>query len=74
LKPTINNRPLPARILYFHNDLNGAPEELTDSNGEIIWHTRYRVFGKTYPLEAVKGLGKNTEKSIGYVLKTLGHS
>ncbi len=39
----------PNRILYFHTDVNGAPEEMTDSDGKIVWErgirsgvTRYR--------------------------------
>jgi len=34
-----NRTPLPTRLYYFHNDLNGAPEELTDSNGEVVRRT-----------------------------------
>ena len=37
----------PARILYFHTDVNGAPEELTDSDGKIVWETGYQVWGNT---------------------------
>ncbi|HFO6282448.1 TPA: RHS domain-containing protein, partial [Escherichia coli] len=31
----------PNRILYFHTDVNGAPEEMTDSDGKIVWETGY---------------------------------
>ncbi|MEH3563794.1 RHS domain-containing protein, partial [Escherichia coli] len=37
----------PARVLYFHTDVNGAPEELTDSDGKIVWETGYQVWGNT---------------------------
>ncbi|WP_262234140.1 RHS domain-containing protein, partial [Escherichia coli] len=35
----------PNRILYFHTDVNGAPEEMTDSDGKIVWETGYQVWG-----------------------------
>ena len=28
-------------IYYFHTDLNGMPEELTDEAGEIVWECSY---------------------------------
>ncbi|WP_373885613.1 RHS domain-containing protein [Snodgrassella alvi] len=24
-------------MLYYHTDVNGAPEELTDEDGHIVW-------------------------------------
>ncbi|MED0604251.1 RHS domain-containing protein [Escherichia marmotae] len=38
----------PNRILYFHTDVNGAPEEMTDSDGKIVWETGYQVWGKIF--------------------------
>ncbi|WP_244599762.1 RHS repeat domain-containing protein, partial [Escherichia coli] len=35
------------RILYFHTDVNGAPEEMTDSDGKIVWETGYQVWSNT---------------------------
>jgi RHS repeat-associated protein len=35
------------KIRYYHNDLNGAPERLTDPNGDPVWVTRYQVWGNT---------------------------
>jgi RHS repeat-associated protein len=32
--------------MYFHIDLNGAPEELTDANGEILWECSFQLWGK----------------------------
>lgn len=34
-------------IHYFHTDINGAPEELTDAQGQIVWQARYRSWGNT---------------------------
>ena len=36
------------RVLYFHNDVNGAPEELTDQQGEIVWNVSYQAWGNTF--------------------------
>ncbi|MBI0069056.1 RHS domain-containing protein, partial [Snodgrassella sp. M0118] len=30
-------------IYYFHTDLNGMPEELTDETGEIVWECSYQL-------------------------------
>ncbi|AHN27505.1 Rhs-family protein [Snodgrassella alvi wkB2] len=34
------------QIYYFHTDLNGMPEELTDEAGEIVWECSYQLWGK----------------------------
>ncbi|MCO6519407.1 RHS repeat-associated core domain-containing protein, partial [Snodgrassella sp.] len=36
----------PERVMYFHTDLNGCPEELTDENGEILWECSFQLWGK----------------------------
>ena len=33
-------------ILYYHNDVNGLPCELTKSNGEIVWSAVYDALGR----------------------------
>ncbi|OCG78699.1 hypothetical protein A9G42_00925 [Gilliamella sp. Nev6-6] len=33
-------------IRYFHTDLNGCPEELTDKNGKILWECSFQLWGK----------------------------
>ena len=35
-----------ARIYHFHTDLVGAPMEVTDEAGEIVWAGRYAAWGK----------------------------
>ncbi|WP_254606778.1 RHS repeat domain-containing protein, partial [Burkholderia contaminans] len=32
-------------VYYFHNDVSGLPEELTNADGELIWQARYKVWG-----------------------------
>ncbi|MDQ0081663.1 RHS repeat-associated protein [Variovorax boronicumulans] len=34
-------------VLHFHTDANGAPEEMTGADGQLLWQTRYRVWGNT---------------------------
>ncbi|PIT17312.1 RHS repeat domain-containing protein [Snodgrassella alvi] len=36
----------PERVMYFHTDLNGCPEELTDENGELLWECSFQLWGK----------------------------
>ncbi|MEN5149352.1 RHS repeat-associated core domain-containing protein [Pseudomonas orientalis] len=40
------------RIRYYHNDLNGLPEQLTEADGHSVWQATYRVWGNT--LEEVR--------------------
>lgn len=53
----------PAQIYHFHTHINGAPEEMTDAQGQVAWQGRYAAWGnlalESYPLEAPdpKGLG-----------------
>ncbi len=35
------------RIRYYHNDLNGLPEQLTDHDGQTVWQAQYQVWGNT---------------------------
>lgn len=36
-----------ARIRYYHNDLNGLPEQLTEDDGHTVWRALYQVWGNT---------------------------
>ncbi|MCF5156919.1 type IV secretion protein Rhs [Pseudomonas sp. PA-6-2E] len=40
------------KIRYYHNDLNGLPEQLTEMDGHMLWQATYRVWGNT--LEEVR--------------------
>ncbi|WP_434654363.1 PAAR/RHS domain-containing protein [Pseudomonas sp. R3-56] len=40
------------KIRYYHNDLNGLPEQLTEADGHSVWQATYRVWGNT--LEEVR--------------------
>lgn len=33
------------KVLYYHTDVNGAPEEMTDGGGNIVWEAGYQVWG-----------------------------
>ena len=35
------------RLRYYHNDLNGLPEQMTEADGSTVWHARYQVWGNT---------------------------
>ena len=39
-------------VRYYHNDLNGLPEQLTEADGHNVWRATYRVWGNT--LEEVR--------------------
>jgi RHS repeat-associated protein len=42
-KPNQQNHP----IYFYHNDHLGAPQQLTDTTGAIVWQGRAEAFGKT---------------------------
>ncbi|WP_185021893.1 RHS repeat-associated core domain-containing protein [Pseudomonas poae] len=35
------------KIRYYHNDLNGLPEQLTEADGHNVWRATYQVWGNT---------------------------
>lgn len=35
------------KVRYYHNDLNGLPEQLTEPDGHFVWQARYQVWGNT---------------------------
>ena len=44
------DKPKPPKICniyYFHNDINGCPEELTNERGQIVWQASYKTWGAT---------------------------
>ncbi len=38
-------------VYYYHCDQIGAPQELTDEQGHIVWAVDYKVWGRTSTLE-----------------------
>ncbi len=44
-KPVANDADARDAVYYFHNDVSGLPEELTDADGELVWQARYKVWG-----------------------------
>ncbi|MFE8646083.1 RHS repeat domain-containing protein, partial [Sphingomonas sp. NCPPB 2930] len=43
-----------SRIYYYHCDQIGAPQELTDADGRIVWAARYKVWGEIEHLRVRK--------------------
>ncbi len=39
---------------YYHCDQIGAPQELTDEAGRIVWAASYKVWGQTQPLQYLR--------------------
>ena len=38
------------QVYYYHNDVNGLPQELTRSNGDIVWSADYDALGRVEKL------------------------
>lgn len=43
----VDGRGAHQQVRYYHNDLNGLPEQLTGDAGEVVWQARYQVWGNT---------------------------
>ncbi|WP_428144785.1 RHS domain-containing protein [Delftia acidovorans] len=39
---------------YYHCDQIGAPQELTDEAGRIVWAASYKVWGQTQQLQYLR--------------------
>ncbi|WP_447772523.1 RHS repeat-associated core domain-containing protein [Pseudomonas kilonensis] len=40
------------KVRYYHNDLNGLPEQLTEADGRSVWQARFEVWGN--PLQEIR--------------------
>ena len=36
-----------AEVYYFHTDQVGLPEELSNSQGQLVWQATYKTWGNT---------------------------
>ena len=43
----LDGKPGSEAIFYFHTNLAGLPEQLTDTDGHTVWHSEYRAWGRT---------------------------
>jgi len=63
-----NRTTLPTRLYYFHTDLNGAPEALTDPDGEITWQLTAKVWGGAIHEEQTSPLSQQNLRFQGQYL------
>ncbi|MCX4166204.1 MULTISPECIES: RHS repeat-associated core domain-containing protein [Paraburkholderia] len=66
-EPQVEAKP-GARIYYFHTNTSGAPEELTSTEGQVVWRTRYRAWGNTVLQEYAQEFQANP---VGDVMQPL---
>ena len=59
-------------IYYFHTDLNGLPEELTDEAGEIVWECSYQLWGKPIQEIAHREIQQNLRYQGQYLDRETG--
>ena len=52
--PAANDAEVHDAVYYFHNDVSGLPEELTDAEGELVWQARYKVWGSAVQEEWIR--------------------
>jgi RHS protein len=51
-----------AKIFYFHNDLNGLPQELSQ-DGKFVWRASYKVWGNVVSEEWTGSYAKSSVKA-----------
>ena len=59
-------------IYYFHTDLNGMPEELTDEASEIVWECSYQLWGKPIQEIAHREIQQNLRYQGQYLDRETG--
>ena len=42
----VDGKPGSEAIFYFHTNLAGLPEQLTDTGGNTVWHSEFQAWGK----------------------------
>jgi RHS repeat-associated protein len=52
--PAANDAEVHDAVYYFHTDVSGLPEELTDAEGELVWQARYKVWGSAVQEEWIR--------------------
>ncbi|WP_332875295.1 RHS repeat-associated core domain-containing protein [Pseudomonas sp. MF7453] len=43
----VDGKPGSEAVFYFHTNLAGLPEQLTDTDGTTVWHSEYLAWGRT---------------------------
>ena len=59
-------------IYYFHTDVNGMPEELTDETEEIVWECSYQLWGKPIQEIAHREIQQNLRYQGQYLDRETG--
>ncbi|MCA8341231.1 RHS domain-containing protein [Burkholderia cepacia] len=67
-KPAANDADARDAVYYFHNDVSGLPEELTDAGGDLVWQARYKVWGNAVQEEWVARKPLQSTPSWGEML------
>jgi len=49
---------------YYHNDVNGLPERLTDSDGDTVWSATFQIWGTTF--QEVRDLGYGVHQNLRF--------
>uniref|UniRef100_UPI001965A71A RHS repeat-associated core domain-containing protein n=2 Tax=Erwinia amylovora TaxID=552 RepID=UPI001965A71A len=49
----------PGEVFWYHTELNGLPERMTDEYGERVWQGRFSAWGETEHESSPRGLRQN---------------
>ncbi|WP_254600215.1 RHS repeat domain-containing protein [Burkholderia contaminans] len=66
-KAAANDANVRDAVYYFHNDVSGLPEELTNADGELVWQARYKVWGNAVREEWIARMPQGSIPAWGTV-------
>ncbi len=60
----IDSRQQHAEMYWYHTEINGLPEKVTDSHGEIVWHGTSTALGTQSARKRACGVGRAAEPAF----------
>ncbi|CFU95262.1 RHS repeat-associated core domain-containing protein [Yersinia pseudotuberculosis] len=59
-------------LYWYHTDLNGSPQEVTNAQGEMVWSGQYGVFGQV--TRQTDAMWRNVSKPLGQFRQPLRYA
>ncbi|CND85328.1 RHS/YD repeat-containing protein [Yersinia nurmii] len=60
------------QLYWYHTDLNGSPQEVTNKQGEMVWSGQYGVFGQV--TRQTDAMWRNLSKPLGQFRQPLRYA
>ncbi|WP_162975266.1 RHS repeat-associated core domain-containing protein, partial [Yersinia sp. IP36721] len=60
------------QLYWYHTDLNGSPQEVTNKQGDMVWSGQYGVFGQV--TRQTEAMWRNLSKPLGQFRQLLRYA